>query len=61
MCVHLQSKTNLLQWIMTYLNKFHKEVTERKKRKIAASQQLQTSLADFAEYMKHNLALAKAM
>jgi len=46
---------------MTYLNRFHKEVTERKKRKIAASQKSPMSSADFAEYMKRNLALAKQM
>ena len=46
---------------MTYLNKFHKEVTERKKRKIAASQLSPMSSADFAEYMKRNMELAKAM
>lgn len=46
---------------MTYLNQFHKEVTERKKRKIAASQQSPMSSEDFAKYMKRNLALAKQM
>ena len=46
---------------MTYLNKFHKEATNRKKRKIAASQQSPMSSADFAEYMKRNFALAKTM
>ena len=46
---------------MTYLNKFHKEVTERKKRKIAASQLSPMSSADFAEYMNRNMELAKAM
>ena len=46
---------------MTYLNRFHKEVTERKRRKIAASQRSPMSSAAFAEYMKRNLELAKAM
>jgi len=46
---------------MTYLNQFHKEVTERKKRKISASQQSPMNSVDFAEYMKRNLALAKEM
>ncbi|MBQ4441198.1 MAG: hypothetical protein II899_03720 [Bacteroidales bacterium] len=46
---------------MTYLNQFHKEVTKRKKRKIAASQKSPMSSADFAEYMKRNLELTKAM
>lgn len=47
--------------IMTYLNKFHKEATERKRRKIAASQKSPMNSADFAEYMKRNLAIAKQM
>ena len=46
---------------MTYLNQFHKEVTKRKKRKIAASQQSPMSSADFAEYMKRNFELTKTM
>ena len=46
---------------MTYLNLFHKEVTERKKRKIAASQQSPMNSNDFAQYMKHNVELAKQM
>ena len=46
---------------MTFLNRFHKEVTERKKRKIAASRKSPMSSADFAEYMKRNLAMAKLM
>ena len=33
---------------MTFLNQFHKEVTERKMRKIAASQQSPMSSSDFA-------------
>ena len=46
---------------MTYLNLFHKEVTERKKRKIAASQQSPMNSSDFAQYMKRNVELAKQM
>ena len=46
---------------MTYLNLFHKEVTERKKRKIAASQQSPMNSSDFALYMKRNVELAKQM
>ncbi|MBQ6964124.1 MAG: hypothetical protein IJP82_00340 [Bacteroidaceae bacterium] len=46
---------------MTFLNQFHKEVTERKKRKIAALQQLPINSNDFAEYMKRNLEIANKM
>ena len=46
---------------MTYLNRFHKEVTERKRQKIAASLLSPMSSTAFAEYMKHNLALANQM
>ena len=46
---------------MIYFNLFHKEVTERKKQKIAASQQSPMSSEDFANYMKQNFELAKAM
>ena len=46
---------------MTFINKFHKEVTERKMRKIAASRKSPMSSTDFAEYMKRNLALAKQL
>ena len=46
---------------MTFLNQFHKEVTERKMRKIAESQQSPMSSVDFANYMKRNLELAKRM
>jgi hypothetical protein len=46
---------------MTYLNRFHKEVTERKKRKIAESLKSPMNSTEFAEYMKRNLALAKTM
>lgn len=46
---------------MTYLNQFHKEVTERKIRKIAVSQQSPMSSSDFAQYMKHNVEIATKM
>ncbi|MEE1120475.1 MAG: hypothetical protein UHT92_02160 [Prevotella sp.] len=46
---------------MTFLNQFHKEVTERKIKKILASQQSPMSSADFAQYMKRNFELAKQM
>ena len=46
---------------MTFLNQFHKEVTIRKMRKIAESQQSPMSSTDFANYMKRNLELAKQM
>ena len=46
---------------MTFLNQFHKEVTMRKMRKIAESQQSPMNSTDFANYMKRNLELAKQM
>jgi hypothetical protein len=46
---------------MTYLNQFHTEATERKMRKIAASQQSPMNSNDFAQYMKRNVELAKKM
>ncbi len=46
---------------MTFLNQFHKEVTERKIRKITASQQSPISSKDFAQYMKRNLEMAASM
>ncbi|MBP5219692.1 MAG: hypothetical protein J6034_03185 [Bacteroidaceae bacterium] len=46
---------------MTFLNKFHKEVTERKMRKIAALQQSPISSNDFVQYMKRNLEIASKM
>ena len=36
---------------MTFFNQFHKEVTERKMRKIAASQQSPMNSNDFAQYI----------
>ena len=46
---------------MTFLNQFHKEVTERKMQKIAASQQSPMSSNDFAQYMKRNVEIASKM
>ena len=46
---------------MTFLNQFHKEVTERKIRKIIASQQSPMSPSDFAQYMKRNVEIANKM
>ena len=46
---------------MTFLNQFHKEVMERKMRKIAASQQSPMNSGDFAQYMKRNQEIAKQM
>ena len=46
---------------MTFLNQFHKEVTERKMRKIAESQKSPMSSVDAANYMKRNLELAIQM
>ena len=46
---------------MNYLNQFHKEVTERKKRKIIESQNSPMSSKDFAQYMRRNLELAQKM
>ena len=46
---------------MIFLNQFHKEVTERKIRKIIASQQSPINSSDFAQYMKLNLEIANRM
>ena len=43
---------------MTFLNQFHKEVTERKMRKIAESQQSPMNSVDAANYMKRNMEMA---
>ena len=59
--VFLRRKKHKYEWVMTFLNQFHKEVTERKMRKIAASQQSPMSSSDFAQYMKRNLEIAKQM
>lgn len=46
---------------MTFLNKFHKEVTERKIRKIIVSQKSPMSPVDVASYMKRNFDLSMKM
>ena len=46
---------------MTFLNQFHKEVTERKMRKKAASQQSPMNSEDAANYMKRNFEMGKQM
>ena len=46
---------------MTFLNQFHKEVTERKMRKIAASQQSPMSSSELAQYMNRNFEIASKM
>jgi hypothetical protein len=48
-------------WVMTYLNQFHKEASERKMRKIEELGKSQISSAAFAEYMKRNVELASRM
>ena len=47
--------------IMTYLNQFHKEATERKLKKIAESQKSPMNSVEAANYMKRNFQMAKAM
>ena len=46
---------------MTFLNQFHKEVTERKMRKIAESKRLPMNSVDAANYMKRNVEIASHM
>ena len=46
---------------MPFLNQFHKEATERKMKKIAASKKSPMNSNDFANYMKRNLEIAKRM
>ena len=46
---------------MTFFNQFHKEVTERKMRKIAESKQSPMNSNDAAIYMKRNLEMANHM
>ena len=46
---------------MTYLNQFHKEAVERKLRKIEESMKSPMNSLDAANYMKHNLEIAKQM
>jgi hypothetical protein len=46
---------------MTYLNQFHKEAVERKRRKIAESKKSPMNSIDAANYMKRNFEKAKNM
>lgn len=46
---------------MTFLNQFHKEAMERTMRKIEESKKSPMSSKDFANYMRRNLEMAKAM
>ena len=46
---------------MTFLNQFHKEAMERTMRKIEESKKSSMSSKDFADYMRRNLEMAKAM
>ena len=46
---------------MTYLNQFHKEAVERKRRKIAESTKSPMNSIDAANYMKRNFEIAKNM
>ena len=46
---------------MTFLNMFHKEAMERTMRKIEESKKSPMSPKDFADYMRRNLEMAKAM
>ena len=46
---------------MTFLNQFHKEAMERTMKKIEESKRSPMNSKDFANYMRHNLELAKQM
>lgn len=46
---------------MMYLNQFHKEAVERKKRKIEESKKSPMNPIDAAKYMRYNFELAKKM
>lgn len=46
---------------MTYLNQFHQEAVERKRRKIEESMKSPMNSEDAANYMKHNFEVAKSM
>ena len=59
--VSLCHQTSNYKWIMTYLNQFHKEASERKMRKIAESKQLPMNSVDAANYMKRNVEIASHM
>ena len=44
---------------MEYLNRFHKEAVERKRKKIAESKQWSMSSEDAVKYMKRNMEMAE--
>ena len=46
---------------MTFLNQFHKEAMERTMRKIKEFEKSPMSPKDFADYMRKNFEMAKAM
>ncbi len=46
---------------MTYFNQFHKEASERKRRKIEESKQSPMNSVDAANYMKRNVEMASRM
>ena len=46
---------------MTYFNQFHKEASERKRRKIEESKQSPMNSVDAASYMKRNVEMASRM
>lgn len=46
---------------MSFLNQFHKEAMERTMRKIEESKKSLMSSKNFADYMRRNLEMAKAM
>ncbi len=52
------NNNNKTIWIMTYLNRFHQESTERMLRKMEEWKKFPTSSSEAAEKMKQNLAKA---
>ena len=44
---------------LEYLNQFHKEAVERKRKKIAESKQWSMSSEDAVKYMKRNMEMAE--
>ena len=46
---------------MIYLNQFHKEAMERTMKKIVEFKKSPMNSKDFADYMRSNLEMAKAM
>lgn len=52
------NNNNKTIWIMTYLNRFHQESTERMLRKMEEWKKSPTSSSEAAEKMKQNLTMA---